>query len=183
VVTADDVLEILDRLEGAGVRVWIHGGWGMDALLGEETRPHDDLDLAAVRAEIPRLEETLSEFRRVPERDEWPSSFVISDRRGRQIDIHPLRMDDAGNGWQEQRDGSEWPWSREDLAGCGRIKNREILCTSAEFEARSHTYPGHDDIDRRDHELLADRFRLARPSGPWPGRIHPKRVRARLPVR
>jgi len=30
---------------------------GIDALLGDETRPHgDDLDLAVVRADLPRLE-------------------------------------------------------------------------------------------------------------------------------
>ncbi|MEA3019607.1 MAG: hypothetical protein QOI47_1131 [Actinomycetota bacterium] len=42
---AGDVLEVLDALDGAGVRVWLAGGWGVDALLGEETRPHGDLDL------------------------------------------------------------------------------------------------------------------------------------------
>jgi lincosamide nucleotidyltransferase A/C/D/E len=44
-MTADDVLEVIDALEGAGVSVWIDGGWGIDALVGEQTRPHDDLDV------------------------------------------------------------------------------------------------------------------------------------------
>ncbi len=29
-----DVLEIVERLGGAGVRVWLDGGWGVDALIG-----------------------------------------------------------------------------------------------------------------------------------------------------
>lgn len=178
-MTADDVLEIIGRLDAAGVRWWVHGGWGMDALLGKETRPHDDLDLAVVRSDIDRLEATLSDFRRVPERDEWPASFVITDPRGRQIDIHPLRLDDDGNGWQEQRDGREALWSREALSGRGRIAGHVVRCTTAEFELASHAYPGHDDIDRRDAELLAERFGLEAPSGSWPGTIHPKRERAR----
>ena len=33
-------------LQSAGVRVWLDGGWSVDALLGEQTRPHADLDLA-----------------------------------------------------------------------------------------------------------------------------------------
>jgi lincosamide nucleotidyltransferase A/C/D/E len=29
----DDVLEVVGRLEAAGVEVWLDGGWGVDALL------------------------------------------------------------------------------------------------------------------------------------------------------
>ena len=43
-MSGEDVIEILDRLDAAGVRYWVHGGWGKDALLGQETRPHDDLE-------------------------------------------------------------------------------------------------------------------------------------------
>jgi hypothetical protein len=105
-------------------------------------------------------------------------SFVLADAAGRQVDIHPLRLDEHG-GWQEQRDGSEVLWSREALAGRGRIGDREVRCTSPEFEVRSHLYPGYDDIDRQDAERLCERFGIERPSGSWPGTIHPKRVRAR----
>ena len=178
-MTAADVLEIIGRLDRAGIRWWIHGGWGMDALLGEETRPHDDLDLAVARDDIERLEVSLSDFRRVPERDEWPASFVVADAQDRQIDIHPIRLDERGNGWQERRNGKEVMWSRGDLAGRGRINDYEVRCTSPEFEARSHLYPGHDDVDRRDLERLCERFGLEPPASPWPGTIHPKRVRAR----
>ena len=33
-MTAADVLQLLDRLDAAGVEWWIEGGWGTDALLG-----------------------------------------------------------------------------------------------------------------------------------------------------
>lgn len=174
-----DVLEILDRLDAAGIRWWVHGGWGVDALLGAETRPHDDLDLAVARDDLARLEAALSEFRRVPERDEWPSSIVLADADGRHVDLHPLRLDEDGNGWQGQEDGTEYLWSCEDLSGAGRIGGREVRCTSAAFEAKVRTYEGHDDIDHRDHQLLADRFGVEGPKGPPPGMIHPKRIRAR----
>jgi len=32
-------------MHAAGVDVWVYGGWGIDALLGEQTRAHDDLDV------------------------------------------------------------------------------------------------------------------------------------------
>jgi Aminoglycoside-2''-adenylyltransferase len=40
-----DVLAVLDLAEESGVRLWVDGGWGADALLGEQTRKHGDLDV------------------------------------------------------------------------------------------------------------------------------------------
>jgi hypothetical protein len=91
-----DVLEILRRLDDVGIEWWIHGGWSVDALVGEVTREHDDLDLAVGRADVERLEASFSEFHRV--RDEWPASFVLADASGRHIDIHPIRIDERGDG-------------------------------------------------------------------------------------
>lgn len=39
------VLALLDLLAAAEARVWVAGGWGVDALLGRQTRRHCDLDL------------------------------------------------------------------------------------------------------------------------------------------
>jgi len=32
-------------LRALGIEIWLDGGWGVDALLGEQTRPHKDLDI------------------------------------------------------------------------------------------------------------------------------------------
>ena len=34
-----EVLEVLDRLDASDVTVWLDGGWGVDALIGQQTRP------------------------------------------------------------------------------------------------------------------------------------------------
>lgn len=34
------LVEILRLLEAAGIAVWLDGGWGVDALLGRQTRSH-----------------------------------------------------------------------------------------------------------------------------------------------
>lgn len=39
------VLALMDALASAGVRSWVAGGWGIDALIGRQTRRHYDLDL------------------------------------------------------------------------------------------------------------------------------------------
>jgi lincosamide nucleotidyltransferase A/C/D/E len=176
-ITRDDVLEVLRRLDDAGIEWWIDGGWAVDALLSQVTREHDDLDLAVPRAQIETLEATFPEFRRV--RDEWPASFVLADSRGRQIDVHPLTFDEHGNGWLKQPNGETVCWPREALAGRGRIGDRDVRCTSPEFLVKWKLYPGHDDVDRSDIELLCQRFGLEQPSAAWPGVIHPKRAGAR----
>jgi lincosamide nucleotidyltransferase A/C/D/E len=48
---AREVVRIFDLLEAQGLQVWLDGGWGVDALVGTQTRKHDDLDVAVVLAE------------------------------------------------------------------------------------------------------------------------------------
>jgi lincosamide nucleotidyltransferase A/C/D/E len=173
-VTAADVLEILDRLNAAGVDWWIDGGWGVDALLARQTRPHDDLDFA-VRAEHVRLlPDVFPEFRRVQE-DDWPSAYVLRDERGRQLDFHPIELDERGDGWQPQRDGPPAKWPREALAAHGRVGGREVRCTSPEFQVEAHLYAGHDDVDWAAVVALCERFELSLPTGGPPGFVQRRR--------
>jgi lincosamide nucleotidyltransferase A/C/D/E len=44
-VTAATVVELLDLLADHDVRVWLDGGWAVDACLGYQTRRHGDLDI------------------------------------------------------------------------------------------------------------------------------------------
>jgi lincosamide nucleotidyltransferase A/C/D/E len=43
---AADVVDLLDFLEQNGLEVYVDGEWAVDALLGEQTGSHDDLDVA-----------------------------------------------------------------------------------------------------------------------------------------
>jgi lincosamide nucleotidyltransferase A/C/D/E len=43
-LSASDVIEVVGALGPHGLNVWIDGGWGVDALVGEQTRDHADLD-------------------------------------------------------------------------------------------------------------------------------------------
>jgi len=43
--TAQDVLNLCKGLETQGVKIWIDGGWAVDALLGKQSRPHEDVDI------------------------------------------------------------------------------------------------------------------------------------------
>jgi lincosamide nucleotidyltransferase A/C/D/E len=40
-----DVVNLLKLIEDIGVSIWIDGGWGVDALIGLQTRAHNDIDV------------------------------------------------------------------------------------------------------------------------------------------
>jgi GrpB-like predicted nucleotidyltransferase (UPF0157 family) len=180
-MTAADVLETLDRLDDARVEWWIDGGWGVDALLGYETRPHDDLDFAVRAEDIERLPAIFPEFRHV-DHDQLPAAYVLRDERGRQLDFHPLEFDESGDGWQPQRGRPSARWPREALAARGRIGGREVRCTSPEFQLQSHLYEGYDDVDWAAVTALCERFALPLPPGGAPGFVHERRSARAAPM-
>ena len=52
---AEAVVGVLRALDEASIQVWLDGGWGVDALLGEQTREHGDLDVILNVEDLPRL--------------------------------------------------------------------------------------------------------------------------------
>ena len=55
-----DVLSVLRLADGAGARLWIDGGWGVDTLLGGQTREHGDLDVAIEARYLSAFRDALS---------------------------------------------------------------------------------------------------------------------------
>jgi hypothetical protein len=68
-VEADDVIQVLDALDAAGVRHWVGGGWGVAALAGRQTRAHRDLDLNVDAEDLDRGLAALGQLGYVPETD------------------------------------------------------------------------------------------------------------------
>jgi lincosamide nucleotidyltransferase A/C/D/E len=165
---------VLSRLDTAGIWYCVEGGWGVDVLLGEQTRKHGDLDLGVRAEEVDPLCSALGEFAR--DDAEWPSSVVLTDRRGRRVDAHPLAFDDAGDGWQANaRGGEPYRWPGEHVDACGRIAGREVRCISPELQLRWHEHEDFDDVDWADMGALAGRFGLPAP-GPRPGFVSARRA-------
>ena len=50
--SATDMLEFYDFLERNKIYIWIDGGWGVDALLGTQTRAHQDLDIVIQKKDL-----------------------------------------------------------------------------------------------------------------------------------
>lgn len=170
---AADVLAILDELDRAGLVAWLDGGWGVDALLGEQTRPHHDLDLAIARDDLAAVQAALTGlgFRPDPTAAPGlPARMVLVTADGRQVDLHPLVFDGHGNGWQELAGGAWAVYPAGGLTGGGAVGGRRVRCLTPELQVRNHLGYPLDAADRHDLALLAERFEVPVPPLPGGGR-------------
>jgi lincosamide nucleotidyltransferase A/C/D/E len=89
-MTAKDAIEIVKLFELEHINLHIDGGWGVDALLGRQTRSHADLDIAVERKDVAQIRSLLAArgYRDVPRQDTSDYNFVLGDNYGHQIDIH-----------------------------------------------------------------------------------------------
>jgi hypothetical protein len=112
------------------IDVWIDGGWGVDALLGEQTRAHRDLDIAGQHRDVPRLRASLEArgYKDVPRDDTRDCNFVLGDSLGHQIDVHSYAFDSAGNHVY----GVEYPV--ESLTGTGSVNGHPVRRISPEVK-------------------------------------------------
>ncbi len=106
-MTELDAVEIVERLVAAGVPARLDG-WGIDALVAHQTRPHADLDLVVARADVGCLRDALTPPGFVVAVDELPTRRELDDGRRRRIDLHPVTFDVDGSGFQVLQDGTEW---------------------------------------------------------------------------
>ncbi len=51
----DAVVELMQLFDQNDFEVIVDGGWGVDALLGKQTRSHADLDIALQHKDVPKL--------------------------------------------------------------------------------------------------------------------------------
>ncbi len=131
---AEDVLEVVGCLDVVGVAVWLDGGWGVDALLGEETRPHGDLDIVMAIGHLDAARDALRDLGFVLAIDELPTRCVLRDPTDRRIDVHPVTFDREGGGIQQQPDGSAFIYPPEGLTGTGTIAGQPVRCLTPELQ-------------------------------------------------
>src|ERR1051325_6893219 len=95
-----EVIEFYRKMSACGITVWIDGGWGVDALLGKQTRPHKDLDIVIEQKHIPQLRALLEGqgYEDIPRDDTSPWNFVLGNAAGHELDVHAIVFDDNGNG-------------------------------------------------------------------------------------
>lgn len=156
---AEDVVELLRIIEQNGVDVVVDGGWGVDALLGGQTRPHDDLDIAIQHQDVPKLRELMSThgYRELQNPNGTDFNFVLADAAGRKVDVHSYAFDSEG----KLLEGIAYPI--ESLAGIGCINGHRVRCITPEWMVKFHTQYEPDEDDFQDVLALCTRFGIALP--------------------
>lgn len=150
-LTAEDAVRLYVLLQEHNIPVRVCGGWGIDALLGRQTRPHKDLDVIMQMADVPGLLALLGQhgftLRKVWEENLWvtgkggerlPSAFVLGDDNGREVDAHALVLDEQGRGMPAW-DAEGRFFEPEDLAARGVIGAEPVRCLSAACQLACHS--------------------------------------------
>jgi lincosamide nucleotidyltransferase A/C/D/E len=161
---AGEVVRLLNAAAAADVAVWIDGGWGVDALLEEQTRGHDDLDVVVVVTDVPRFTAVLAASGYAQVAGEAPQSFILVDAGGHQVDVHPVVFDEErGGGVYVMEDHRAWVYPEAGFAGRGRIDGREVHCLTPEVQVLVHDGYELTEKDYRELFLLHARFGVALP--------------------
>jgi lincosamide nucleotidyltransferase A/C/D/E len=86
-----------------------------------------------------------------PRGDTSPWNFVLSDKEGREIDVHAITFDDHGNGlYGPAAKGESYPAAS--LTGRGQIRGRAVKCISPEWLVKFHA--GYE-LDENDYHTLS----------------------------
>lgn len=159
-ITEKDALELLTLADELGVEVRLDGGWGVDALLGCQTRDHNDIDLFIDERDGADFIGELSKsgFRETLRPYTTPAHTCWEDEAGRIVDLHLFRRNTDGSYLFE---GETYP--AEVFSATGSIGGKEVRCIPAQEQVLFHLGYEHDQNDVRDVQLLCERFDIPIP--------------------
>jgi len=100
-----EVLRVLGALQAAGCRFWLEGGWGVDALVGHQTRPHRDVDVDIDAACEQTALSVLCSLGYTVETDWRPNRVELVCAGRGWVDLHPLLLGEDGSARQDALDG------------------------------------------------------------------------------
>jgi len=158
-MTAKDVVGLVQLLEQNEIEVYVDGGWGIDALLGEQTRKHGDLDIALPHIYVPKLRELLEArgYEDVPRNDTRDCNFVLGDIEGHEVDVHSYTFDENG------KNIFGVAYEPRHLTGTGTIDGYPVKCIPADVMVEFHSGYELDDNDYHDIKAICEQFNIPLP--------------------
>ncbi|MDA8302920.1 MAG: hypothetical protein M0005_15595 [Actinomycetota bacterium] len=168
-VTEREVVDMSGALEDAGIRFWLAGGWGVDALVGHQTRRHDDVDIVvddfanhagAARAVFESLG---FEVRHEMHFALWmPDRWQMADNQLRVVDLLSIDWEKlaAALGVAEgvASEADDKPRNGDDLScrafSQGRVGGQDVPCLSVEAQLLYHSGFEPSGAQRHDIALL-----------------------------
>ncbi len=160
----DDVLFLYKELEKRDIKVWLDGGWGVDALLGQQSRAHDDIDLIVQKKDVTNLNNYLEAkgYSQIQTDDARSWNYVLGDREGHKVDVHVIVIDRKGKGIYGPVENDE-KYPANALTGVGKIDDVKVSCLTADYQLESHSGYELREKDYLDIKLLCKKFGLSLP--------------------
>jgi len=127
--SAKDVVELYKCLVQNNIKIWLDGGWGVDALLGQQTRLHSDLDIIIESRHLELLSKILKSrgYKEIPRDDSSSWNFILADAFGHEVDIHVVDFDVHGHGiYGPKERGVYYPAAA--FVGKGNILDLQVNC-------------------------------------------------------
>ena len=159
-VREKDACEIIRLAADANIRVYLDGGWGVDALIGRETRIHQDIDLFAEGKDYNKFIDVIRNqgYSEIEMAYTTANHTVWRDSDGRVIDLHRFEHLQDGNICY---DGECFP--RHVFSGNGQIGGIPVLCIEPESQVLFHLGYEYDAKDLHDVKLLCEVFDIPVP--------------------
>ncbi len=163
-MSSSDLIDLLRLLEDTSIEVWLDGGWGVDALLHEQTRLHKDVDIIVRISDVPELRNFLKRRGFELKEGSPPNSFVLADGLGLEVDVHSVVFDDADNGVYRMENGEDWIYPAEGFGGVGLVDGIEVQCLTPAVQVLCHAH-GYKPVEKdfQDMEHLRARFAVELP--------------------
>ncbi len=152
-IALSDLFQMLDWLEETGVRYWLDGGWGVDALYGQQTRIHRDVDIDFDSRHTDRLLTFLQDKGFIVETDWLPTRAELYNEEFGYIDIHPFVLNGDGTSKQADLRGG-WYEFPSDYFGEATLEGRTIPCISWKGQKAFHSGYELRDKDVQDLAVL-----------------------------
>ena len=148
-MTAEQVLELVELLTARGLDVWVDGGWGVDALVGRQTREHGDLDLGVARPHLQTVIKVLDEVGYAVTDERFVQVTVqLTHFEGHRVDLHPSTPVAGGGTEQTDFEGNTYyipPPAH------GHIGGQPVRCMP--LETQLHTHQGYNLRPKDHHDL------------------------------
>ncbi|MBN2503581.1 MAG: nucleotidyltransferase family protein [Anaerolineales bacterium] len=168
---AEEVIKLYQLLESHHIPIWLTGGWGIDALLGKQTRPHKDLDVIMLLDDVKRMCDLLAKHGYTLEMlweenrfavdsmgNQVATAFVLQHANGCQLDAHAMTLDAHGNGIPAWEEAEDFIFTQAELSGQGVITELNVPCITPESQIKCHTGYELPEKQKTDLALLQAKF-------------------------
>ena len=142
-ITEKDAIDLINLAESLGITVFLDGGWGVDALLGRQTREHQDIDLFVEETQAARFIRALHQ-----------QGF-----KERTVDLHLFTYTSDG---EIVFEGETYP--ADTFSGEGCIGEKKVSCIPPQAQVAFHTGYVFDENDVKDGLALCYRFHIPVPN-------------------